>query len=139
MKQDMNPSETISDQVGLRYKNIWRSIAYLIIVIIIVLSLIPFPEKITPFSVSDKLMHAIAYAVSMTWFGLCFRGRKLFMIGSGLIFMGIFLEIIQKQTGYRNMSFYDIVANCVGVLIGLMFSFSRFSNALQYIEERLLK
>ena len=124
---------------GLRFKKIWRSLAYLIILIIIVLSLMPNPDKITPFSTSDKLMHALAYAVSMFWFGLCFKREKLFGIGAGLILLGVALEFIQGQTGYRTMSFYDIVANCVGVFVGLALSFSRLSKFLQYIERRLLK
>ncbi|MGD9158022.1 MAG: hypothetical protein PVG39_06420 [Desulfobacteraceae bacterium] len=123
----------------LRYKNIWRSIAWLIILAITVLSLIPDPEDITPFAASDKFMHTLAYAVCMLWFGLCFKREKLFIIGTGLILLGIALEIIQGQTGYRTMSFYDIIANCAGVLIGLVLSFSRLSRSLQYIEQLFLK
>ena len=139
IKPDLDPSDTIPAEKSLRFKNTWRSIAYVIILIIIVLSLIPDPEKFTPFSASDKLMHALAYAVCMFWFGLCFKRDKLFHIGAGLIILGVALEIVQGQTGYRTMSFYDIVANCVGVFIGLAFSFSRLSNALQYIEQRFMK
>lgn len=123
----------------LRYKNAWRSIAWLIILVIIVLSLIPDPDKITPFSASDKIMHALAYGVAMFWFGLCFRRKKLYLIALFLILLGIVLEVIQGQTGYRTMSFYDIIANCAGVLIGLALSFSPLVKTLQYIEHRLLK
>ena len=135
LNPDINLSGTIPEEGELRYKNIWRSLAYLIILVIIVLSLIPDPDKITPFSASDKLMHTLAYAVSMLWFGFCFKREKLYAIGSGLILLGITLEIVQGQTGYRTMSFYDIVANCAGVLIGLVLSFSRLSKSLQYIEQ----
>ena len=135
-KYPLNPNPV---KAVLRYRKIWRSIAYIIIVIIIVLSLIPDPGKITPFSASDKLMHFLAYAFSMLWFGFCFRREKLFLIGGGLIFLGIVLEVAQGQTGYRTMSLYDIFANCLGVFTGLLLSFSRLSNALQYIEQRLLK
>lgn len=134
-----NPAAAMSSEGMLRHKNIWRSIAYLIILVIIILSLIPDPGKVTPFSASDKLMHTLAYAVSMLWFGFCFKREKLFIIGAGLVFLGIALEIIQGQTGYRNMSFCDIIANCAGVIIGLLLSFSPLSRSLQYIEQRLLK
>jgi VanZ family protein len=139
IKSDTDSSGTISAGGALKYKNLWRSIAYLIIIVIIVLSLIPDPDKLTPFSASDKLMHTLAYAVSMLWFGLCFKREKLPTIGAGLIFLGIALEIIQGQTGYRSMSIYDIIANCVGVFIGLGLSFSPLSRSLRYLEQRLLK
>jgi len=134
-----DPTGVIAAEVVLRFRKIWRSIAWLIILIIIILSLIPNPDKITPFSASDKLMHALAYAVAMIWFGLCFNRNKLPIIGAGLVLLGITLEFIQGQTGYRTMSLYDIIANCVGVFAGLLLSFSPFSRALQFIEQRLLK
>jgi VanZ family protein len=136
---DINQQGTKAAEGVLRFKNIWRLLAYLFILVIIVLSLIPDPDKLTPFSASDKLMHALFYAVSMFWFGLCFKRERLFGIGTGLILLGIVLELIQGQTGYRTMSLYDIIANCAGVLIGLAISFSRLSKSLQYIEQWFLK
>ena len=139
LKPDAGKTGTIPEEGVLRFKNIWRLIAYLIILTIIVLSLIPDPEKITPFHASDKIMHALAYAFAMLWFGFCFKGKKLFISAAALILLGIVLEIVQGQTGYRTMDFYDGVADCVGVFTGLMLSFSRLSNALQYFEQRFLK
>jgi VanZ family protein len=139
IKPDISTLGSIPEEGVLRFKNIWRLIAYLIVLTIIVLSLIPDPEKITPFHASDKIMHALVYAFAMLWFGFCFKGKKLFTSAAVLVLLGIVLEIIQGQTGYRTMDFYDGVADCVGVFIGLMLSFSRLSNALQYIEQRFLK
>lgn len=136
---DINASVTIPVEGMLKHKNIWHSIGWLITLVIIILSLIPDPLEMTPFSASDKLMHTLAYGVSMLWFGLCFKGKKVIVIGAGLILLGIVLEVIQGQTGYRTMSFYDIVANCTGVFIGLVLSFSPLSRSLQYIEQRFLK
>lgn len=136
---DINQSAADPVEGVLRFKKIWHSLAYLIILVIIVLSLIPDPDKITPFSASDKLLHTLAYAVSMFWFGLCFKRERLFSLGAGLVLLGIALEFIQGQTGYRTMSLYDIIANCAGVLIGLALSFSRLSKSLQYIEQWFLK
>ena len=130
---DINPAEE------LRYKHLWRSIAYLIILAIVFLSLMPDPQKVTPFSASDKLMHTLAYGVSMIWFGLCFKRDKLFPIAAGLVFMGIALEVLQGLTGYRTMSLYDIFANCAGVVIGFLFSLSPFSKSLYFIEQKLLR
>ena len=138
-KTVLTPSDISPVDRGLRYKKIWRSIAYIIILIIIVLSLIPHPERLAPFSASDKLLHAMAYAFTMLWFGFCFKRDKLLPIGAGLILLGVALEVAQGQTGYRTMSFHDIIANCVGVLFGLLLAFSRLSNALMYFEYKFFK
>ncbi len=132
-----DPSGAASEE--LKLKNVWRSIAWLIILVIIFLSLMPDPQKVTPFSASDKLLHTLAYGVAMIWFGLCFKRDKLYPIGAGLVFMGIALEVIQGQTGYRTMSLFDIFANCAGVAVGLLFSISPFSKSLYFIERKFLK
>ncbi len=139
IKPHIDPPGKVPAEAVLRHKNIWQSIAYIIILAIIVLSLMPNPDRLTPFSASDKLMHTLAYAVAMLWFGLCFNRNKLFIIGGGLVLLGIVLEFIQGQTGYRTMSLNDIIANCVGVFAGLLISFSPLSRSLQYIEQRLLR
>lgn len=134
---NINSSSAIPEEAVLRYRNVYRSIAYIIILVIIVLSVIP--DTITPFSASDKFLHTLAYAVSMLWFGLCFKRERLLAIGAGLVILGVALEVIQGRTGYRTMSLGDIIANFTGVIIGLVISFSRFSKVLQYVEQRLLK
>ena len=133
LKSEADPSGSASAEKELRYKNVWRSIAWFIILAITFLSLMPDPQKVTPFSASDKLLHTLAYGAAMIWFGLCFKRDKLFPIGAGLVFMGIILELIQGLTGYRTMSLFDIFANTAGVVIGFLFSsFAFFKNALFY-------
>jgi VanZ family protein len=141
MKRDKNglSHKTVTEERVLRFNKLWHAMAYLIILTIIILSLIPHPEEITHLTFSDKIQHVLAYAVAMFWFGLCFRRDRLYIIGIILFIMGVIIEIIQGQTGYRTMSFYDVVANVTGVLIGLLLSFSRLSLALQYIEKLFFK
>ena len=139
IKSESNSADTNLPERRLRHISVWRSIGYLITLSIVVLSLIPDPERITPFSFSDKFLHVLAYAFSMFWFGLCFKRDKLLIIGAGLIILGIVLEVIQGKPGYRTMSLYDIIANCLGVFIGLILSFSPVSRSLQYIEKLLIR
>ena len=127
--------DAVTEERVLRLSKLWRTIGYLIILTIIVLCLIPNPEEVTPFNASDKVQHALAYAVAMFWFGLCYRRDRLYKIGIILLILGIVIEVIQGQTGYREMSLYDVFANITGVVIGLMLSFSRLSLTLQYIEK----
>jgi VanZ family protein len=131
--------KAVTGERVLKYSNLWQVIAYFIILLIIFLSLIPNPEEVTPFSASDKVLHIIAYAVAMFWFGLCFRRDRLYVIGIVLVILGILIEIVQGQTGYREMSLYDIYANITGIVIGFLLSFSRLSLTLHYIEKLLFR
>ena len=109
-----HPSDTIPVEEVLRYKNIWRSIAYLIMLVIIVLSLIPDPGDVTPFSASDKLMHILAYAVSMLWFGLC-----LSLGGCGMMLQPafsdcLFLDLLSHLQDFGTAAEVDVCRRQVG-------------------------
>jgi VanZ family protein len=67
----------------------------------------------------DKLGHFAAYGSLMFWFCLLYtqRGSR---IAYGLLWigMGIGLEFVQRELGYRTFDVYDMCADAVGVLIG---------------------
>ncbi|MFD2517768.1 VanZ family protein [Salinimicrobium flavum] len=93
---------------------------------ILYLSLINLTDTpVKDLGVSDKVMHAGAYfGLGFIWmfFALMnypekgFFKRLLFIIIASIIF-GIFIEVLQDSlTTYRELDFYDIFANSIGVL-----------------------
>ena len=58
----------------------------------------------------------VAYGVLMAWF--CQLYRKRILYAAGFILMGVVLEVIQGQLGYRSYEVLDMVANTLGVLLG---------------------
>lgn len=96
--------------------------AYAILAIVGVLSLIPVPD-IADIDVkgSDKLIHFLVYFLLSAFFTVLVRfNRSLILIAAGLISYGILLEYLQSLTGYRMMEGYDILANSAGVICGLL-------------------
>ena len=85
---------------------------------IVWLSLTPAPPKID-LEEGDKLGHFLAYGSLMLWFCLLYP-RRATRIAYALAWtgMGIGLEFIQGQLGYRTYEVYDMYANTLGVLIG---------------------
>jgi VanZ family protein len=85
---------------------------------IVLLSLTPSPPD-PGFAYGDKVGHFLAYALLMLWFGWLHRGRRaraayaLLWIG-----MGVALEVLQGQTGYRSFELADMAANALGVAAG---------------------
>ena len=105
----------------LKYARLWFSLAYIMLAIVALASLLPAPEMGT----SDKLLHFLTYGVLSAAFStLVCQARSLLMVVPGLILFGIVLEFLQGLTGYRSMEVYDMLANAGGVLMGLMIRFS---------------
>ncbi|MFC1838295.1 VanZ family protein [Thermodesulfobacteriota bacterium] len=136
---DIFKSEEVLFNKVLRFQRVWCSVAFMNIGLIIILSLIPGPEDIPRIFGLDKVLHIIAYAFSMLWCNMCYRDKKYIILFSvGLILMGIALEIVQGVIGYRMMSIYDMIANSIGVLFGLVLARTRLSLLLSYVEKRFI-
>ena len=88
------------------------------------MSLTPSPPTID-IEQGDKLGHLLAYGTLMLWFCLLYP-RRVARIAYGIawISMGIGLEFIQGQLGYRTYEVYDMYANALGVLMGWAFTFA---------------
>ena len=92
--------------------------------VIVWLSLTPAPPKID-LEQGDKLGHFLAYGSLMLWFCLLYASRRARIGYAALwIAMGIGLEFIQGQLGYRTYEVFDMYANTLGVLMGWAASFA---------------
>lgn len=67
----------------------------------------------------DKWLHAITFAILAVWFSGQYRRESYWRVGLGLIFFGVFIEICQRMVTYRSSEWYDILADAVGILVGL--------------------
>jgi len=124
---------------GLRYLKIWLMLGWAQVCLIILLSLTPSPVELPGLIGMDKLIHLLAYAFVMLWFGLCYTPCGAYnRLGIGLVLMGIFLELIQSIIGYRSMSYVDMTANFLGVASGWLLAKTRLSAALTYMEGKLM-
>jgi VanZ family protein len=123
---------------NLRFTKFWLLLGGIMIGLVAYLSLIPVPSEMPSFSGLDKLIHFFVYAFLMLWFGLCYiSGARYYAIGVGIILVGAVLELIQGNTGYRTMSYLDMSANSLGVVLGWSLSKTRLSKALVYVERIL--
>lgn len=91
---------------------------------IVFLSLIN-PSKLpsTNLNISDKLLHAFAYAILMLlWLNVFHLKNNLklfFWIFLSLSVFGIILEVLQSWiTTYRTGDWADVVANTIGLITG---------------------
>ena len=98
----------------------------ILIIAITVLSLLP-PKSGLELGKSDKLNHFLAYAILSLNFGFISTKIRSYFIGIPfLIAYGLLIEFFQGFVPGRDPSFYDALANFVGVFSGF-FIFRLFS------------
>jgi len=124
---------------SLRLFPLWLSLGAGLVVAVIYLSLTAKPPDIINFAFSDKVGHFLAYAVLMGWFGQIFSGRfSLVLFALGFVLMGISLEYLQGMGRHRHFEYADMVANSIGVVLGLFLTSTLFKGSLHWFEQRVL-
>ncbi len=98
-------------------------IAIIVTVSILYLSLMRMPKYNIAISHIDKWQHCIAYfTLSISWLLTFYKQNKKNLVVISCILFGIIIEILQQTiTSYRTGDYLDIIANSVGVLLGLLF------------------
>ena len=123
---------------SLRWMALWQSTGWLLIAAVIYLSLAADLPAL-PGEGSDKYEHFIAYGALMFWFTQIYgRLGTRVAIAAGLILLGVALEFVQGQTGYRTFDYADMVANAIGVIVGWIAAPPRTANVFSFLERRVL-
>jgi len=120
----------------LRFPTYWTLLGVVYVIAVIYMSLAPVPSSaVLPFPQSDKVVHFSVYTFLMLWFGQIYHERPAaFLIASGLVLLGILLEILQGLSGYRTFEYADITANTLGVVFGFSVARTRFGGLLYAFE-----
>jgi VanZ family protein len=112
------------------------SIGWLLVLTVTVLSLIPVEADLS--EGRDKWSHWLAYSSMMCWFSMLHtRQRTRMWIALALVAMGVLIEFLQGQTGYRSFDVNDMVANTLGVLSGWVVALTPVGQSLKWMEARL--
>ena len=103
-------------------------IAVSITLSLVILSLIKVPEYTLSVTHLDKWQHCFAYFVlSISWLIVFYKKKKKRLVVVCCILLGVIIEVSQNTlTSYRTGDFYDVIANSLGVLLGLLV-FNKFS------------
>jgi VanZ family protein len=121
----------------LRYPKSWAVVGWLLVAAVIVGSLVP-GTNLPKLGISDKIEHAGAYCMLMVWFSGLYRRPLYPLIAAVLLFLGIGLDLLQGLTRTRSLDWRDMVANGVGIAIGLVAARYFLGGWCQRIEQRLL-
>lgn len=124
--------------MSLRYLYLWQGLGILWIALVVYLSLTPSPAVGPVFPGSDKLLHGLTYAVLGVWYGaLCRSWGGCAVAVAALVALGGGLELAQGMGASRHAESGDLVADALGVVVGILFGSSAVGPALRRFEERL--
>ena len=115
---------------------VWYQIGALMLLVVGAASLLPVPEV----GVDDKLGHLFVYLVLAAWFGLLVDSRiALIWTGLGLVAYGILIELLQWMTSFRFAEWGDVLANLIGIAIGLLAYFTPLRRILAVVDGLLAR
>ena len=122
----------------LRLAWLWLGLGMGMLIVIMVFALLPISDISSP-RISDKLLHGLAFAFLMTWFGGVFASRSWIWVGLGLLAYGGVMEILQNLTAHREFEWLDMLADLLGLAAGVLLLKLAASRWCEQLEAMLLR
>jgi len=117
----------------LHYGRVWRGISIVLLIIVLAATLMPaiwfWSDRVRLVSLVggiDKWSHFAAFLVLALWFSGLFRTRSYWRVAVGLLAFGILIELCQRLVGYRSAEWLDVVADALGIAVGLLLGWLGF-------------
>ncbi len=105
----------------LRMQFFWIVIGVALMAWGLIIALQPDPELQLSFDGGDKLLHALGFACLMGWWGNVFPGRQARWIAAcGCLAYGVLVEVLQWFNPPRTADALDVLADAVGIALGLL-------------------
>lgn len=110
----------------LHYRGFWQAASLLILLCTLGAALAPVfwlwdskVEAVRWFNNADKWLHVLAFAALALWFSGLYEARSFWRVAIGLVAFGAAIEVLQRVVGYRSADIFDLLADIVGIVIGL--------------------
>lgn len=126
--------------LSLRFPRLWLGLGWFAVALAILVCLVPTSQLPQPPNLSDKTEHFIAYLLLSVWFAGIYSRNRYWVIALGLMIMGVLIEFAQSTMGLgRYGDIRDVIANCSGVLAGLLLCWFGLGNWIQWVESLVSK
>lgn len=127
------------DSAASGLRRAWIAIGWVGVIAVVVLSLIPSPPQVLPMDQADKAEHMLAFGSLMFWFAQVYLPLRARLATAGLLVaLGVAIEFVQGQTGYRSFEYADMGADCAGIFVGWVLAPPRLANLYAWTERFLL-
>ena len=124
----------------LRYPRLWRFADVLILVLVLVSAMSPemwpWGRNSGPHLVSDKVMHGLTFAFLALWYTGQYSRRSYAKLSVGLLCFGVLIELCQLMVSYRSAEWGDLLADAIGVAVGMTIALTLTGGWSQAVERR---
>lgn len=105
----------------LPWRRAWIALGWALVATVVVLSLVSLPPTGPDIPQGDKYGHVLAYGALAFWFSQISASRAVLLChAAGFVVLGLALEGLQSLTPDRQFEVTDMLANAVGVGLGLL-------------------
>ena len=119
----------------LRYPRLWVALGWLFVVAAVGVCLLPGQDLGALANYNDKLMHATGYTALVIWFTGIYPRSRYVAIAVLLFGMGVAVEYLQEwMHAGRQRDWADVLANSVGIIIGVSLSLLLLGGWMQKVE-----
>ncbi|MEO0421358.1 MAG: VanZ family protein [Pseudomonadota bacterium] len=122
----------------LRWARAWLTGGIALVLLVVFLSVRPSSEPLSSVEHSDKFAHLLAYGALALWFSGVFRTPGSLLVAGALIALGIALEGVQALLPTRSVDVGDVLANALGVGLGVAAGAMGLGGWCRWIENRVL-
>lgn len=85
----------------------------------------------------DKWLHGVTFLVLALWFAGLYPRKAYWRVGVALLGFGLVIEACQRMVGYRTADWFDVGADAVGIVAGLLIAVAGFGSWCLRVEDRL--
>ncbi len=130
-------AQGVAARQPLRWFGWWCGLGWLFVVWVVYESLTSNPIQTPGIEFGDKIGHFGAYFIMMGWFAQLYHRSRQWLFLVVFIALGVALEFVQGQTGYRAFEYADMVADTLGAGFAWLLARGSFASLLLHIERRL--
>lgn len=121
-----------------RRPGLWLIAWILMLKATLIVCVIPLSGPRSPLPHLDKLEHLLGYAVLSAWAGMIFASARARTAAAfGLVLMGAGIEALQSLLPWRSADALDLVANTLGVVLGMLVCLTPLPRWLQRVDRAL--
>lgn len=109
----------------LRYARRWQIAGISVLVLVLAAALVPalwFMHDVPGSGLvsTDKLLHTLTFMFLTVWFCGQYRRRSYWRVAVAMLMFGVLIEACQMLLTWRSAEVGDLVADAVGIVLGLL-------------------
>ena len=110
--------------LSLRYARRWQIAGILLLATVLTAALVPADwfwqdSQDSLFFLSDKWLHGITFTLLALWFAGQYARHSYWRLITGLVAFGLLIEVMQRMVSYRTADWMDLLADLLGIGLGM--------------------